>query len=105
MTQKIDINSDMGEGFGRWQLGPDEELIPLVPTVNIARGFRAGDPAIVGRVARTAVAAGADIDVHTPTLCPHGGMPNVLEVTHRVRQRLAEEDIEIVDLATAVVGG
>ncbi len=40
-----------------------------------------------------------DLEVVTPTLCPHGDMPNVLDVAHRVRRRLAEEDIEIVPLA------
>lgn len=47
MTWKINMNSDMGEGYGHWRLGPDEELIPLVRTVNIACGFHAGDPNVL----------------------------------------------------------
>jgi UPF0271 protein len=48
---------------------------------------------------------GSTIEVDTPTLCLHGDMPNVLDVTRRVRERLGEEGIEIVDLATAVAHG
>ena len=44
MTGRIDINADAGESFGRWVLGRDAELLPLVTTVNIACGFHAGDP-------------------------------------------------------------
>jgi UPF0271 protein len=64
VTWKININSDMGEGYGRWRLGPDEELVPLVPTINIACGFHAGDPRIMHRVAAQAVAEGVDIGAH-----------------------------------------
>ena len=41
----IDINADSGESFGRWRLGADEELAPLVTSVNVACGWHAGDPA------------------------------------------------------------
>jgi UPF0271 protein len=81
MTWKININSDMGEGFGRWQLGSDEELIPLVPTVNIACGFHAGDPRIMRRVTAAAIAAGADIGPHValPDLRGFGRRPMELD--------------------------
>ncbi|TNC25332.1 LamB/YcsF family protein [Amycolatopsis alkalitolerans] len=77
MTWRVNINSDMGEGFGRWQLGPDEDLIPLVPTVNIACGFHAGDPRIMHRVTKAAIAAGADVGAHValPDLRGFGRRP------------------------------
>jgi UPF0271 protein len=77
MTLKININCDMGEGYGRWQLGCDEELIPLVPTVNIACGYHAGDPRIMRRVAAAAIAAGADVGPHVslPDLRGFGRRP------------------------------
>jgi 5-oxoprolinase (ATP-hydrolysing) subunit A len=77
VTRKININSDMGEGYGRWQLGPDEDLIPLVPTVNIACGYHAGDPRIMRRVAAAAIAAGADVGPHVslPDLRGFGRRP------------------------------
>lgn len=45
MGNSVDLNADAGESFGRWVLGNDAELLPLVNTVNIACGFHAGDPA------------------------------------------------------------
>jgi 5-oxoprolinase (ATP-hydrolysing) subunit A len=77
VTWKININSDMGDGYGRWRLGPDEELIPLVPTVSIACGFHAGDPRIMRRVAALAVDAGIDVGAHVslPDLRGFGRRP------------------------------
>jgi len=46
---KIDLNSDVGESFGKYKLGLDEEVIPLISSANIACGFHAGDPAVMKR--------------------------------------------------------
>jgi UPF0271 protein len=46
-SRGIDLNSDVGEGFGAWPGGPDEELMPLLTSVNVACGFHAGDPSIM----------------------------------------------------------
>jgi UPF0271 protein len=64
VSWKININSDLGEGYGRRRPGPDEDLLPLVPTVNIPCGFHAGDPRIMHRAAALAVEAGVDIGAH-----------------------------------------
>ncbi|CAI6030806.1 unnamed protein product [Clonostachys chloroleuca] len=45
--RKIEINCDMGEGFGRWKMAPDDELMALVDVANIACGFHAGDPSLM----------------------------------------------------------
>lgn len=50
----IDLNSDVGEGFGHWAGGPDDELMPLLNSVNIACGFHAGDPLIMRRTCELA---------------------------------------------------
>ncbi len=50
----IDLNSDVGEGFGHWPGGPDEELMPLLTSVNVACGFHAGDPTIMRQTAEWA---------------------------------------------------
>lgn len=59
----IDLNCDMGEGFGRYVLGNDEAVIPLVSSVNVACGFHASDPATMHRTVKLAkewnVAVGA----------------------------------------------
>jgi len=44
MKQKIDLNSDMGEGFGVWELGNDLALLDYIDSTNIACGWHAGDP-------------------------------------------------------------
>lgn len=64
MTWKININSDMGDGSGQWRFGSGEELVPFVPSVNIACGFHAGDPRTMHRVTAQAVEAGIDVGAH-----------------------------------------
>ncbi len=57
----IDLNADLGEGFGVWRLGDDEALLGLVTSANIACGFHAGDPTTMRRVCAGAVASGVSI--------------------------------------------
>lgn len=61
---KIDVNSDMGEGFGAYQLCDDAALMKIVSSANIACGFHAGDPAIMTRMVRLAKAHGVGIGAH-----------------------------------------
>ena len=63
-TSPIDLNADVGESFGPWPMGQDEALIPLVTSVNIACGFHAGDPLVIERTIRLALASGAAIGAH-----------------------------------------
>ena len=61
----MDLNSDLGEGFGIWRLGDDDALLTVVTSANVACGFHAGDPSIMRRVCATAaergVAVGAQV--------------------------------------------
>ncbi|MFC5910308.1 LamB/YcsF family protein [Streptacidiphilus monticola] len=50
----IDLNADLGEGFGRWTLTDDEALLSVVSSANVACGFHAGDPVTMRRVCRLA---------------------------------------------------
>lgn len=61
---RIDLNSDLGESFGRYTLGNDEQVIPLVSSVNIACGQHAGDPVVMRRTVRLAAEAGIAIGAH-----------------------------------------
>ncbi len=62
---KIDINSDMGEGFGHLsRLGDDEARIDVVSSANIAGGFHAGDPVIMGRTVQMAKDRKVSIGAH-----------------------------------------
>ncbi len=57
----VDLNSDLGEGFGIWSLGDDDALLEIVTSANVACGFHAGDPDILRRVCGTAVERGVVI--------------------------------------------
>ncbi|MER7888983.1 5-oxoprolinase subunit PxpA [Micromonospora sp. NPDC094482] len=61
----MDLNADLGEGFGIWRLGDDEALLGLVTSANVACGFHAGDASTMRRVseaaARRGVAVGAQV--------------------------------------------
>jgi len=58
---RIDLNCDLGEGFGRWTLGDDDALLEVVTSANVACGFHAGDAPTMRRVCDRAVAAGVRI--------------------------------------------
>jgi UPF0271 protein len=64
MSEQLDINVDMGESFGRWQLGDDAAIMPYVSSVNIACGFHAGDPATMRETVGHAVEHGVNIGAH-----------------------------------------
>ena len=57
----IDLNADLGESFGRWTLGDDESLMPLITSANVACGFHAGDPLTLRRTVAAAIAHGVTI--------------------------------------------
>jgi 5-oxoprolinase (ATP-hydrolysing) subunit A len=57
----IDLNSDLGEGFGRWSLGDDDALLDIVTSANVACGFHASDATIMRRVCQRAVERGVVI--------------------------------------------
>jgi len=57
----IDLNADLGEGFGRWTLTDDAALLAVVTSANVACGFHAGDPSTMRRVCEQAVAGGVRI--------------------------------------------
>jgi UPF0271 protein len=57
----IDLNADLGEGFGRWQLTDDEQLLSVVTSANVACGFHAGDAATMRRVCEQAAERGVRI--------------------------------------------
>ena len=60
----IDLNCDMGEGFGAWKMGDDASIMPLITSANIAAGFHAGDPGTIRDTVRLAVDHGVAIGAH-----------------------------------------
>ena len=57
----VDLNADLGESFGVWQLGDDEAMLDVVTSANVACGFHAGDPALLRRTCRAAAERGVRI--------------------------------------------
>ncbi|MBK8150324.1 MAG: LamB/YcsF family protein [Acidobacteria bacterium] len=62
--QSIDLNADMGESFGAWQMGRDAELMDLVSSINVACGFHAGDATVLRQTVVTAIGKGVKIGAH-----------------------------------------
>jgi UPF0271 protein len=60
----IDLNSDVGESFGNYTIGLDEAVVPLISSANIACGFHAGDPGVMRRTVRLAMASGVGPGAH-----------------------------------------
>ena len=61
---RIDLNSDIGESFGVWRMGADEDVLAHVTSANIACGFHAGDPVTMRRTVALAQARGVAIGAH-----------------------------------------
>jgi UPF0271 protein len=58
---RIDLNADLGEGFGEWALGDDDALLEIVTSANVACGFHAGDPTVLRRTCERAAERGVAI--------------------------------------------
>ncbi|WP_022724260.1 LamB/YcsF family protein [Rhodopseudomonas sp. B29] len=69
---KIDLNCDLGEGFGVWQMGDDASMMDIATSVNIACGFHAGDPDIMHKTVKLAKAKGVSIGAHPGFRDIHG---------------------------------
>lgn len=81
---QMDINSDMGESFGRWTLGNDAELMEVITSANIACGWHAGDPAVMRETVALAVEHGVGIGAHV-------GLPDLLGFGRRRMQVTPDE--------------
>lgn len=63
-VRQIDLNCDMGESFGVYRLGADEQIMPLITSANIACGFHGGDPQVMRRTVRLARKHGVAVGAH-----------------------------------------
>lgn len=62
--RKIDLNSDIGESFGVYKIGQDEEILPYISSANIACGFHAGDYNVMNKTVKMAIDRGVAIGAH-----------------------------------------
>lgn len=61
---RVDLNSDMGEGFGPWKMGDDRAMLSIVTSANVACGLHAGDPEIMAETFRIAKKKGVAVGAH-----------------------------------------
>jgi len=90
----IDLNSDVGESFGNYKLGLDEEVIPLISSANIACGYHAGDPAVMRQTVTLALNHGVSLGAHP-------GLPDLVGFGRRNMDVTLEE---IKDFVTYQIG-
>jgi len=64
MSVKIDMNSDLGEGFGSWNMGDDRAVLASVSSANIACGYHAGDPSIMRGTVKLCADSGVAVGAH-----------------------------------------
>lgn len=86
---QIDLNSDMGEGFGIWRAGDgvDDQIMPLISSANIAAGFHAGDPSIMNHTVAMAKQHGVGIGTH----------PGYRDLVGFGRRRIHAADAELIN--------
>jgi len=94
MTTRIDLNADMGESYGRWTLGDDESLMPLLTSANVACGFHAGDPHVMRKTVELALEHGVGIGAHV-------AFPDLIGLG---RRRMAATPSEIRDYVVYQAG-
>ena len=87
MPQRVDLNADMGESYGRWTLGNDAALMPHLTSANIACSFHGGDPHVMRQTVALAVEHGVGIGAHV-------GLPDLIGFG---RRRLAISPEELKD--------
>ncbi|GLA57754.1 hypothetical protein AtubIFM55763_004804 [Aspergillus tubingensis] len=84
LRTKVFINVDLGEGYGNFKCGPDEELIPLIDQANVACGFHAGDPLIMQETISLC-------KKHNISIGAHPGLPDVQGFGRREMKLSPEE--------------
>ncbi|UNI18726.1 hypothetical protein JDV02_004981 [Purpureocillium takamizusanense] len=87
MTQfngKVLINCDMGEAYGNYACGPDDDILPLIDIANVACGFHAGDPCIMAKTV-------AQCKIHGVKVGAHPGLPDIQGFGRREMQLTPEE--------------
>lgn len=86
---QVDLNCDMGESFGVYQLGSDMQIMPLVSSANIACGFHAGDPSVMRKTLETAVSQNVAVGAHP-------GLPDLVGFGRRNMQISAQDVYDMV---------
>ncbi|KKB33928.1 LamB/YcsF family protein [Bacillus thermotolerans] len=91
---RIDLNCDLGESFGAYKMGRDEDILRFVTSANIACGFHAGDPSVMRQTVRLALEKGVKIGAHP-------GLPDLIGFG---RRNISISPQEAYDMVTYQIG-
>lgn len=94
----VDLNCDLGESFGAYQLGNDEAILPFVSSANIACGFHASDPAVMKKTVALALQHGTAIGAHP-------GLPDLVGFGRREMVITPEEAYDIIIYQVGALAG
>ncbi|TCC97891.1 5-oxoprolinase subunit PxpA [Pedobacter hiemivivus] len=94
----VDLNCDMGESYGAYQIGNDEAIFPYITSANIACGFHAGDPAVMKKTVRLALK-------HNVAIGAHPGLPDLQGFGRREMSVSAEEAYDMVMYQIGALNG
>ncbi|HEX6965958.1 MAG TPA: 5-oxoprolinase subunit PxpA, partial [Gemmatimonadaceae bacterium] len=86
---RVDLNCDMGESFGAWSMGADDEILPYITSANIACGYHAGDPAVMRRTVAAAVARRVAVGAHP-------GLPDLVGFGRRAMEVTPDDVYDLV---------
>lgn len=91
---KVDLNCDLGESFGNYKIGLDEQVIPVITSANVACGYHASDPHVMDKTIRLAKEAGIGVGAHP-------GFPDLMGFG---RRNMAVSPKEAADFITYQLG-
>lgn len=95
---RIDVNCDLGESFGAYKTGMDEEVLNFVTSANIACGFHAGDPGVMRKTVKLALEKGVEIGAHP-------GFPDLQGFGRRNMNLTVQEVYDIVVYQVGALSG
>ena len=100
----VDLNSDMGEGFGAWRIGDDAAILKIVTSANVACGFHAGDPEVMAETFETARQNGVAVGAHPGYADLPGFGRRIIPHTAREIERLVAYQIGAAQALSAYAG-
>lgn len=105
MSRKVDLNADMGEGFGPWPMGRDAELLEIISSANIACGFHAGDPDVMAQTMALAVKNKVGIGAHPGFPDLQGFGRRNMDLSHDTLRHLVAYQLGAAQAMAVAAGG
>jgi len=105
MTLSIDLNADMGEGYGPWKMGDDTALLDIITSANIACGLHASDWDVMAETMANAVKKGVGIGAHPGFPDLHGFGRRRMQIPHASLQNLVRYQLGAAQAMAKAAGG